>query len=233
MPAESRSDMNYASVASSPTAIPSLSCADQKNVCTLSMHHKKTSVPPADRLLSCKTMTAATSFGPPAPSSSHVAHRQSSRVKRKLSLYVVARLLIYLHEREERAEDSYIRGMIRAHFRREHMDRRACFLDHEFKVIYRMSRRAMELLRHELYPYLKTKLSDAQIMGRSQANRRPLTVDEKLGMGLMAAGGCPTGGIMNSFAVGITCAETTVSNFFKSVVLSDSSRRNQIPGESL
>lgn len=160
----------------------------------------------------------ATTYGPPLPPPSHGTPR--SLVKQNAYLYAAAHVLLHFIETEERAEDSYLRGMIRAHFRASYMDRRASFLDVEFAIIYRMSRRSLEQLRHEMYPYLRVHLSDAQIEGRANGNRRPLTVDEKLGIGVMTAGGCTLGGILQSFHVGRTCALLTITKFFEAVVLS-------------
>ena len=78
----------------------------------------------------------------------------------------------------------------------------------------------MELLRNELYPFLKANLSVAQIEGRAHGNRRPLTVDEKVGIGLMTAGGCPIGGILAGFHVGKTCALKTITDFFFATIQS-------------
>lgn len=78
----------------------------------------------------------------------------------------------------------------------------------------------MEELRQRMCPFLIPHLSEANIQGRAHGNRRPLTVDEKLGIGLMTAGGCPLGGILHSFHVGRTCALTTITQFFEAVILS-------------
>jgi hypothetical protein len=137
-----------------------------------------------------------------------------------MTVYMVARVMVYLMTMEERSEDSYIRGMIRSHFRAMYMDRRWSFLDTEFIIIFRMSRRAMEQLRHDLYPFLRVHLTDAQIDGRAHGNRRPLTVDEKLAIGLMTAGGCLLGGILWGFSVGRACATRVITKFFEAVVFS-------------
>jgi hypothetical protein len=78
----------------------------------------------------------------------------------------------------------------------------------------------MEQLRNELYPFLRVHLTDAQIDGRAHGNRRPLTVDEKLAIGLMTAGGCPLGGILWVFCVGRACAASVITKFFEAVVFS-------------
>jgi hypothetical protein len=83
-----------------------------------------------------------------------------------------------------------------------------------------MSRRSMEQLRHDLYPFLRVHLTDAQIEGRALGNRRPLTIDEKLAIGLMTAGGCPLAGILWGFSVGRSCALVVIMKFFEAVVLS-------------
>jgi hypothetical protein len=101
------------------------------------------------------------------------------------------------------------------------MDRQAAFLDAEFRIMYRMSRRSLERLRHELYPFLRVKLSDAQIEGRAHGNRRPLTIDEKIGIGLMTAAGDSIGGILQGFNTGLTCANDTIEKFFDAVYQSE------------
>jgi hypothetical protein len=100
------------------------------------------------------------------------------------------------------------------------MDRYSAFLDAEFIIIFRMSRRSMEQLRHELYPFLRVHLTEAQIEGRAHGNRWPLTVDEKLAIGLMTAGGCPLSGILWGFHLGRSCAYLHIIKFFEAVVLS-------------
>mmetsp|Transcript_25229 Transcript_25229/g.45566 ORF Transcript_25229/g.45566 Transcript_25229/m.45566 type:complete len:102 (-) Transcript_25229:831-1136(-) len=86
----------------------------------------------------------------------------------------VARDILYLLEEEIRNEDSHIRGLIRSYFRGHYMDRQSAFLDVEFRIIYRTSRRSMEHIRHDLYPFLHPHLTDAQIEARNEGNRRPL-----------------------------------------------------------
>jgi hypothetical protein len=129
-------------------------------------------------------------YGPPLPPLSNAMQRRRSQTCR-LFIYLIGRVMVYLMMIEERAQDSYLRGGIRSHFQAMHMDQHWAFLDAEFIIIFQMSRRSMEQLRHELYPFLRVHLTDAQIEGRAHGNRRPLTIDEKLAMGLMAAGGCP------------------------------------------
>jgi hypothetical protein len=58
---------------------------------------------------------------------------------------------------------------------------------------------------HDLYPFLRPHLTDAQIEARAEGNRRPLSVDEKVGIGLMTSGGCTLGGILQGFNIGKTC----------------------------
>lgn len=91
----------------------------------------------------------------------------------------------------------------------------------EFVTVFRMPPHAMEELRNMLYPFLKPHLSEANIAGRQNSNRRPLTVDEKVALGLMGAGGCTLGGLMWGFGIGHTCVENTLFDFFRAVVESD------------
>jgi hypothetical protein len=79
----------------------------------------------------------------------------------------------------------------------------------------------MEQLRNELYPFLCPNLSEANVVGRCKSNRRPLSVDEKVVIGLMVAGGCPISGIIWGFGIGHACAEYTAFDFFKAVVQSN------------
>lgn len=129
-------------------------------------------------------------------------------------------MLLHLTETEERNEDSCIRGLIRSHFRESYMDRQSAFLDVEFRIIYRMTRRSMENLRHDLYPYLRVHLTQQQIEGRAHGNRRPLTIDEKLGIGLVTCGGCSLAGVLLGFNVGRSCALATINQFFDAVFVS-------------
>jgi hypothetical protein len=79
----------------------------------------------------------------------------------------------------------------------------------------------MENLRHDLFPYLRVHLSQQQIEGRAHSNRRPLTVDEKLGIGLITCGGCSLAGVLLGFNVGHTCALKTIDQFFDAVFVSE------------
>jgi hypothetical protein len=79
----------------------------------------------------------------------------------------------------------------------------------------------MEHLWHDLYPYLRVHLSQQQIEGRAHSNRRPLTVDEKLGIGLVTCGGCSLAGVLLGFNVGRTCALKTIDQFFDAVFVSE------------
>jgi hypothetical protein len=158
-------------------------------------------------------------YGPPLPPHSKAMQNRRSQARR-LFIYVISRVILHLMMIEERAQESYVRGRIRAHFRAMHMDRYSAFLDAEFIIIFRMSRRSMEQLRHELYPFLRVHLTEAQIEGRAHGNRRPLTVDEKLAIGLMTAGGCPLSGILWGFHLGRSCAYLHIIKFFEAVVLS-------------
>ena len=76
-------------------------------------------------------------------------------------------------------------------------------------------------LRHDLFPYLRVHLSQQQIEGRAHSNRRPLTVDEKLGIGLITCGGCSLAGVLLGFNVGHTCALKTIDQFFDAVFVSE------------
>jgi hypothetical protein len=103
-------------------------------------------------------------YGPPLPPLSNAMQRRRSQTCR-LFIYLIGSVMVYLMMIEERAQDSYVHGGIRSHFRAMHMDRHWAFLDAEFIIIFQMSRRSMEQLRHELYPFPRVHLTDAQIEG--------------------------------------------------------------------
>jgi hypothetical protein len=79
----------------------------------------------------------------------------------------------------------------------------------------------MEQLRNELYPFLCPNVSEANVVVRCRSNRWPLSIDEKVMIGLMVAGGCPISGIIWGFGIGHACAEYTALDFFKAVVQSN------------
>lgn len=120
----------------------------------------------------------------------------------------------------EQAENSYERCQARCALRDTLTQRGSSLLATDFKIVFRCSPSAMEQLRNELYPFLCPNLSEANVLGRCNSNRRPLSVDEKVMIGLMVAGGCPISGIIWGFGVGHACAEYTAFDFFKAVVQS-------------
>lgn len=189
------------------------------NIRTHSAVHIDTPFELVDR---CELTMSAPVYGPPLPPFFTFARRRRtlSSNNKLLVCFLAARVMVYLEALEETATDSYYRGRIRSRFRSMYFDRHAAFLDAEFLIIFRMSRRSMEALRHELYPFLMAHLTEEQIEGRSNGNRRPLTVDEKVAIGLMTAGGCPLGGILWGFSIGKTCAILTIRRFFEAVVMS-------------
>ena len=83
-----------------------------------------------------------TTYGPPLPPPSHGTPR--SLVKQNAYLYAAAYVLLHFIKTEERAEDSYLCGMIGAHFHASYMNQSASFLDVELVIIYCMSRRLLE-----------------------------------------------------------------------------------------
>lgn len=125
---------------------------------------------------------------------------------------------------KERAEASLERGRSRASARALYIDRCCTFNDTEWIIIFRMSTRATELLYRALYPYLNVNLSDSNIAGRRNSNRNPLTVTEKLHLGLMVAGGSTIGGILHSFSISKCTCYNTIHRFFTAVILSEVGR---------
>lgn len=154
-------------------------------------------------------------FGPVPPP----PHRPDRRHKAQL-LAATLSLVGQYAAITERGESSYERGQVRSTFRQSLPQRVGTLIDTEYIIVFRMTPYAMERLRNELYPFLKPNLSDANIRGRSNSNRRPLSVDLKLMMGLMCAGGCTMAGLLLSFSAGKTCIKETVFQFFVAVVRS-------------
>lgn len=146
-------------------------------------------------------------------------NRPKKRRKSLLFAEAIA-LLAHFADLTDRAECSYERCHWRCRLRDLLDHRHASLLATEFVTVFRMPPHAMEQLRNALYPFLVPNLSEANIAGRQDSNRRPLTVDEKVSIGCMGAGGCSLGGLMFAFSIGHTCAENTVFDFFKAVVLS-------------
>ncbi len=165
---------------------------------------------------SLDTLTMAPAYGPPLPPLFNLMRRRRSHRHWIVGL-VLARVLLYLLEEEIQNEDSHIHGLIRSYFCGHYiyMDRQSAFLDVELRIIYQMSRRSMDHIHHDLYPFLRPHLTDAQIEeARAEGNRRRLSVDEKLGIGLMTAGGCTLGRILQGFNTGKTCAFETIQHLF-------------------
>lgn len=123
--------------------------------------------------------------------------------------------------REERAAASYARSLIRSQYRASLPERVGSFIDTEFKCIFRMTPAAMEALRNQLYPFLAVRLSQANIEARSKGNRRPLTVDEKVCLGLMFGGGVTLGGLLFGFHVSKTAIYHNFWQFVSAVIKSN------------
>ena len=138
-------------------------------------------------------------YGPEVPPSLLCSTRP--RKKRHKIARVMA-LLAQLLDLLERAECSHERCHWRCQLRDLLHQRRSSLLTTEFVTVFRMSPHAMERLTNALkYPFLVPSLSEANITGRQDSNRRPLTVDEKISIGCIGVGGCPLGGLMWSFGV--------------------------------
>ena len=150
--------------------------------------------------------------------------RRRRRHKKLLAAFVCAEIGVHVHEMDERAAASYARSLIRSAFRATYVHRCDALLESEWVTIFRMKRSSMENLRNKLYPYLAVHLSELNVEGRSHGNRRPLSVDEKLGIGLMTAGGCSMAGILQGYHVGKAAAYNTIWKFFVAVVESEVGR---------
>jgi hypothetical protein len=156
-------------------------------------------------------------YEPPHLQQRHQKNKRKKHLVAEASIVVIAQMMMM----DERAQKSYKRCKARCALRDTLTERRTSLLTTEYITVFRMSPTEMEQLRHELYPFLKPNLSEANMLGRQSSNRRPLSVDEKIMIGLMTAGGCPMSGIMWGFGVGHTCAEYTAFDFFKAVVESN------------
>jgi hypothetical protein len=157
----------------------------------LSHHNPPPPMPPP--LLQHSLIAVAPTFGPDPPQFDGGQHKK----KRKKLLVAEAIVLVaQMATMAERARNSYERSRTRCALRDTLTERHTSLISTEFIMVFRMSPTAMEQLRHELYPFLRPNLSEANILGRRNSNRRPLSVDEKVMIGLMVAGGCPISGIV-------------------------------------
>jgi hypothetical protein len=78
----------------------------------------------------------------------------------------------------------------------------------------------MEELRQVLFPALNPLLSAENMRGRDKSNRRPLTVDEKVCIGLMTMGGCTIGSNIFGFHVSRSTVYNVVWQFVAAVATS-------------
>jgi hypothetical protein len=175
-------------------------------------------LPQPPPLLECSlTAAVAPTFCPDTP---ELRGRHKKNHKKRLVAEAMV-LITQMATMVERAENSYKRCQARCALRDTLIERGSSLLETDFITVFRMSPSAVEHLRNKLYPLLRPNLSEDNIRGRCNSNRRPLTVDEKVMIGLMVAGGCPISGIIWGFGVGHSCAEYTAFDFFKAVVESD------------
>ena len=130
-------------------------------------------------------------------------------------------LLLEIEETNERAGKSYARSISRTGYRLSFMDRCGSLIDTEYVCIFRMKRSAMETLHHSLFPFLQVRLSANNVAGRRRGNRRPLTVDEKICLGLMYMGGCSIGGLLWGFHISKAAIYYNVWQFVLAVLRSD------------
>jgi len=151
-------------------------------------------------------------FGPPLPPFYGVQNEDD------LVAVLLTAIMLDLDERSERAAQSYARGKVRATFRTLLPTRLGSFIDTEFVCIFRMKAAAMECLRQTLYPYLKPRLSEANIAGRMDGNRRVLSVDENFCLGLMYCGGVTMSGILWGFGIGKTAIRDNFWSFICAVI---------------
>jgi hypothetical protein len=99
---------------------------------------------------------------------------------------------VCISERSYRCKDrTNIHSSIGQYFEHPFLDRKGVLIDTEWTCIFRILQSSIQSLRRELYTNLKVHLTLKTIEGRAHANRWPLSVDEKNGIGLMIAGGYP------------------------------------------
>jgi len=117
-------------------------------------------------------------------------------------------------DREHARAESYARGSVRSRHRTDLPSRLGNLTQTECKCIFRMTASAMEDLRNQLFPFLRVQLPDNVIVGRAAGNRRPISVDEKICVGLLIMGG----GTIGPMIWGNHISKSSVYNVFEEFV---------------
>jgi hypothetical protein len=110
-------------------------------------------------------------------------------------LCVVVTCAQYIREKkrkrayEERLAESYQKGLTNAFFRDQFLSRFESLDANTFRAMFRMSRFAYEILFEGVSRFLQHKVHPANAQSRQQSNRRPVTVDEKICIGLRILAG--------------------------------------------
>jgi hypothetical protein len=111
---------------------------------------------------------------------------------------------------EERRAESYAKGLQNAFFREMFLTKFESLDATAFRAMFRMSRYAYEILYEGLSPFLQHKVHPANAEARQQSNRRLVSVDEKICIGLRILAGASYADAIWGFSV----QKTTIFHIF-------------------
>lgn len=106
----------------------------------------------------------------------------------------------------------FLRNIVRSKFRE--LD------DRTFHAMFRMNRSSFELLIQSLGPFLEDKVNVKNKKARQQSNRRPLTVVEKVCVGIRIAAGASYADAVWGFEIGRTSVYRAFTAFVVAVIRS-------------
>jgi hypothetical protein len=124
------------------------------------------------------------------------------------------------HDKERRAE-SYLKGIQNSFFRDLFLTKFQSLDATTFRAMFRMSRFAYEILYEGVGPFLQHKVHPANAIARQQSNRRPVSVDEKICVGLRVLAGASYADAIWGFSVQKTAIYYVFWEFVVAILCSD------------
>jgi hypothetical protein len=125
---------------------------------------------------------------------------------------------------EERRAESYEKGIQNAFFRDLFHTRFESLDANTFRAMFRMSRFAYEALYESIFPFLHHQIHPTNAKSRLKSNRRPVSVDEKICIGLRILAGASYADAIWGFSLQKTAVYNVFWDFVIAVLCSEVGR---------
>jgi hypothetical protein len=122
---------------------------------------------------------------------------------------------------DERRAESYDKGILNAFFRDMFLTKFESLDANTFRAMFRMSRYAFEILYEGVSPFLQHHVHPANAKARQLSNRRPVSVDEKICVGLRILAGASYVDAIWGFSIQKTTVYYIFWEFVVAVLCSD------------